>query len=174
MLFIIGLAGLPAHRRRPLSSNVRPHKTRPWRLKQMTRIVELRSARDGMTIVFSDFVPEDSSSLSESFLVTIKSHEIRAETRASSYRSVSLAEYFRDIAENWRGWNGRKHWATLEGELEFTATSDKTGHVRLGFSLRPPYTGFHWEVRGALELEAGQLDAIAEEVQQAWPTQSAA
>ena len=105
-----------------------------------------------MSLTLSNFVSEDKSFLSESFLVTVKNYEIQAETRASSYRAASLTEFFRDIAENWRGWQGEKRWTTLEGELEFTATADKTGHVRLGFSLRPTYTGFQWLLRGALEL----------------------
>ena len=94
--------------------------------------------------------------------------------RASSFMASSLSAYFNDIANSWRGWEGEKKWATLEGELEFTATADNIGHVKLGILLRPPYTGFQWELRSALELEAGQLDAIAEEVTFAWNSASAA
>ena len=119
-------------------------------------------------MTLSNFVSEDSSALSESFLVTIQSHELRVETRASSFMAPSLSEYFRDIAEHWRGWKGEKRWATLEEEFSLTATADNLGHVRLGYLLRSPYTGFHWGLNGALELEAGQLDALASEVQLVW------
>ena len=135
----------------------------------MNGTVEIRSARDGVILTLANFVSEDSSALSESFLVSVQNHELRAEARASSFMAASLGKYFRDIAEHWRGWKGEKSWATLEGEFGFSATADNTGHVRLSYFLRPPYTGFQWELRGALELEAGQLDAIAAGVELAWP-----
>jgi primase-polymerase (primpol)-like protein len=71
------------------------------------------------------------------------------------------------MASEWRGWAGEKTWATLEGEFELTATADSLGHIRLGFFLRPADTGFNWELRGALELDAGQLEAIAHEIKAA-------
>jgi hypothetical protein len=125
-------------------------------------------------LTLSDFVGDDNSALAESYLVTVQSHDLRAETRASSFMAPSLSAYFHDIATHWRGWKGEKKWGTLEGEFELSATADSTGHVRLAYSLRPPYTGFHWALNGALELEAGQLDRLAAEVQLAWPAQGAA
>lgn len=122
-----------------------------------------------MTITLSNFVAEDSSHLSESFAVAIQSYEVRAETRASSFMAPSLAAYFHDMADNWRGWEGEKRWSTLEGEFELSATADRVGHVRLAFFLRPANTGFHWELRGALELEAGQLVGISESIASVWP-----
>jgi hypothetical protein len=135
----------------------------------MNRTVELRSSRDGLTLTLSNFVGEDSSHISESFLVLVQGYEVRAEARASSFMAPSLSEYFQDIADNWRGWQGEKCWATLEGEVQFSATADSIGHVRLAFFLRPAHTGYHWALRGALELEAGQLDSVAESVRAAWP-----
>ena len=138
-------------------------------LQRMNKTIEIRSARDGVALTLSNFVWEDRSVLAESFLVSIKNYEVQAETRASSFMAPSLRDYFQDIATCWRGWEGEKRWATLEGELELTATADKTGHIRLAIFLRAPYTGYHWELRSALELEAGQLDSIASNVSAAWP-----
>jgi len=135
----------------------------------MNRIVQLRSARDGTTISLSNFVPENGSPTSESFLVSISNYELKAETRASSYMAPNLHQYFASMASEWQGWKGEKTWATLEGEFELKATVDSTGHVRLAYFLRPPYTDFHWELRGAIEIEVGQLEAIAAEFQAAWP-----
>jgi len=140
----------------------------------MNRTVEIRSARDGMKLSLSDLIEEGGSALSGSFLVTIQNYEVRAEARASSFMTTDLGDYFQEIAKNWRGWPGAKKWETLENELELSATADKTGHVRLEFFLRPAYTGYHWELRGALELEAGQLDSIAQEVSFFWSAPSAA
>jgi hypothetical protein len=119
-----------------------------------------------MTI--SNFVPEDESHISESFLVEVKGYGLRTEARASSYMAPDLDSFFASLAGDWKGWKGERTWATLEGEFQFTATTDSLGHVRLGYFLRPPQTGFNWELRGALELEAGQLEAIAKEAKSAW------
>ena len=36
------------------------------------------------------------------------------------------------------------------------------------FTLSQPYTGFEWQVSGALELEAGSLECLAIVVSDAW------
>lgn len=134
----------------------------------MSREVCIVSARDGMSLTLSNFVSEDASHISESFLVEVKAYGMRAESRASTYMANDLGAFFQSIAIEWKGWKGEKLWSTLENELELKATSDSLGHVRLEFVLRKPHTGFNWEVRAALELEAGQLDGIAQDVQLAW------
>lgn len=134
----------------------------------MTREVCLRSSRDGVTLTLSNFVPEDASHLSESFLVEVRCHGLRAEARASSYMASDLGEFFASMAKDWKGWRGERTWATLEDEFRLTASTDALGHVRLGFLLRPSDTDLSWELRGALELEAGQLEAIAQDVRSAW------
>jgi hypothetical protein len=133
----------------------------------MAREVVIRSSRDGVTLTLSNFVPENGSPTSESFLVEIKSYDVRSEARASTFMTPDLGEFFASMANEWRGWSGEKTWATLEGEFELAATADSLGHVRLGFFLRPANTGFNWELRGALEREAGQLLTIAHEVRSA-------
>jgi Family of unknown function (DUF6228) len=135
----------------------------------MDSTVEIRSARDGVTLRLSNFFGDNGSALSDSFLVSVVGYELHAATRASSCMGPNLADYFRDIAEHWRGWKGEKKWGTLEGEFELSATADSTGHVKLRFFLRAPETGYHWELSGAIELEAGQLDSIAADVRLAWP-----
>ena len=140
----------------------------------MIEAVEIRSARDGLKLTLSDLAEHNSPSPSDSFVVTIQSCEVRAEARASSFMAADLGDYFQNIAENWRGWSGEKKWATLENDFELAATADNLGHVRLEFFLRSPYTGYQWELRGALELEAGQLDSIASEVRLFWSAPGAA
>jgi len=94
----------------------------------MSREVCIVSARDGLSLTFSNFVSEDASHISESFLVEVKAYDMRAEARASTYMANDLGAFFQSIATEWKG----------------------------------------WEVRAALELEAGQLDGIAQDVQLAW------
>jgi len=134
----------------------------------MTREIAIRSSRDGVTLTLSNFAPEDPSHVSESFLVEVKAYDVRAEIRASTYMAPDLGQFFASLARDWRGWRGERKWGTLENEFELVATADTVGHVRLGYAIRPPFTDLHWELRGALELEAGGLEAIAAEVASVW------
>jgi hypothetical protein len=82
--------------------------------------------------------------------------------------TADLGEFFTSLAKDWKGWQGERTWATLEDEFQLTASSDSLGHVRLAYRIRPPHTGFNWELRGALELEAGQLESLALQAAEAW------
>jgi hypothetical protein len=134
----------------------------------MSRELCIRSARDGVTLTLSNFVCEGADSMSDSFLVEVKAYDLRAEARASTFMAADLGQFFTSLANDWRGWQGERTWATLEGEFELTATSDPLGHVRLAYFIRPPHTGFNWELRGVLELEAGQLESLSLDAQAAW------
>ena len=47
----------------------------------------------------------------------------------------ALAEFFRGMADSWRGWSGERSFASLEGDLDITAVH--TGrHVALSVRLR--------------------------------------
>lgn len=71
-----------------------------------------------------------------------------------------LDRFWRDLAENWRGWEGTRSWQALEGDLELSATSDRLGHVELEVRLEEG-APFRWRVHGTMSLDAGQLDRIA-------------
>ena len=75
-----------------------------------------------------------------------------------------LGEFWRELAEDWRGWRGVRSWGSLEGDLQLSATSDRLGHVPVEVRLREgaPY---RWQMNGILELEAGRLEHIAKEAQ---------
>jgi hypothetical protein len=134
----------------------------------MIKKVDICSARDGVVLTLSDFVYEDGSADSETFVVSVRGYQLGAEIKVSSVMAPNLADYFLDLSEHWRGWKGEKKWATLEGEFSLIATADSTGHTTLNYCMRSPYTGFHWELRGALELDVGQLESLAKNVQVVW------
>lgn len=75
------------------------------------------------------------------------------------------AAFFDDLASHWRGWKGEKSWASLEGQLSFRATCDSLGHIQLRVRLRDDFGRAEWTVEGTLELEAGQLEALARDAQ---------
>lgn len=76
---------------------------------------------------------------------------------------LGLGEFFASIADDWRGWTGEKTWASVEDELSLRATHDGLGHITIVAELRrtfdPPAR--EWLARGAIQLDAGALDAVA-------------
>ena len=106
----------------------------------MSREVCIVSVRDGLSLTLSNFVSEDASHISESFLVVVKADDIRHTTYELKlgllhYMANDLGAFFQSIATEGKGWKGGKLWSALESELE---------------------------------LEVGQLDGIAQDVQLAW------
>ena len=71
-----------------------------------------------------------------------------------------LSGYWADLAKSWRGWSGEKTWQSLEGDLAFSATSDRTGHVRLRVTLAYG-APWRWQTEVVLAVEAGQLEGLA-------------
>ena len=79
--------------------------------------------------------------------------------------TLVLANLFRDMAEQWRGWEGKLSWTPLETEFTLDASSDGLGHVELEVEFSD-YSGAEpWHFKGSLLTEAGQLDAIAKEAE---------
>jgi hypothetical protein len=74
-----------------------------------------------------------------------------------------LVQFFDDLAVDWRGWDGRRAWTSVEHDLSLAATHDGLGHVllwvTLGSVVAPPTDT--WLVRVPLQFEAGALDRVA-------------
>jgi len=86
----------------------------------------------------------------------------KASGEVSTYLHGPPTNFFADIAQSWRGWDGAKTWEDLEHRVGFKATSDKTGHITLRVTLRDAnYTG---RVELPLSFEAGALDALSRRV----------
>lgn len=93
--------------------------------------------------------------------VTVTGSELSAQARVAFLGGADgLDEYWADIAENWRGWQGEKTWRSLESDLGFAAVSDRAGHVTLKVTLEYG-TPWKWQTQVLLAIEAGQLDGIA-------------
>lgn len=86
-----------------------------------------------------------------------------AETNVYEHREW-LAEYFADLAANWRGWEGVKEYASLEGQLSLSATHDRLGTVTIKVALRQPWPP-DWSFSAELEFGAGShLERIAHDL----------
>jgi len=79
-----------------------------------------------------------------------------------------LAEFLQQLADDWRGWRGRRVWHALGRELTVEATPDVRGYVALEITVRRhrwSYANDVWSATIVLMLEAGeQIDALAREV----------
>jgi len=99
-----------------------------------------------------------------SFLAEARHDRLRASARIVSklFRGRStegLEEFFKGIAADWKGWDGKREWVSVERDLYLSATGDR-GRVDLRIHLHyaaPP----EWELDFTLPLEASQLDQLA-------------
>jgi|KBSMisStandDraft_5_1062788.scaffolds.fasta_scaffold568029_1 hypothetical protein len=94
------------------------------------------------------------------FLVSVETSELTASVESSTSVKGPPSILFKDIASNWRGWAGEKHWEDLDETVQLIATCDRTGHVQLTviFALYP-YPKDH--VRVSLSYEAGSLEQMS-------------
>jgi hypothetical protein len=119
-----------------------------------------------MSDVFQVISRDDQSSLRleahdrDYFLAELRGLNLHAQARVGTYLSGGLADLFGEMARQWRGWEGRKTWSSLEGELHLTAEADRTGHVTLVAELREGAPSV-WSVELVLVIEAGQLEQLA-------------
>jgi hypothetical protein len=120
----------------------------------------IKSAHDGTILEFFDRAVEN-------FKIRVCGSDFHGTALVYSFepRPTHLAGFFRDLAMHWRGWPGKKEWASLEGEFALTATCDSTGHTSLLLRLRSGPNPFDWCLSVVLLLEAGQLESIASQIE---------
>jgi hypothetical protein len=79
-----------------------------------------------------------------------------------------LAAFMQQLADDWRGWPGRRCWHALEREMTVEATHDARGYVTLEVTVRrhrDSYASDAWSATMVLTLEAGeQMTALARQV----------
>lgn len=121
---------------------------------------------DGRTrLVFSD--PDSVMTVPAQYLsATLEGPDLRASRQVyEGYDEgfTSLARYFKDLAADWRGWNGSRDYESIEGDLRLQATHD--GHVNLRVLLWEPTVPTGWRVEAELRLDAGEaLSAAADDI----------
>jgi hypothetical protein len=75
----------------------------------------------------------------------------------------SLPTLLYGLTADWQGWKGARTWSAYEGGLSLSFSHDRLGHILMETRLHDP--GLNWELRVDLGLEAGQLDAVARDVE---------
>ena len=119
----------------------------------------IKSAHDGTTLEFSDRTGDH-------YRVSLTGPNFHGDCSVYAYEpAADLSAFFRDMATNWRGWQGKKEWSSLEGELKLAGIIDSTGHISLSVRLRSGPYPFDWTISAVLLLEAGSLEKIAGQVE---------
>ena len=78
-----------------------------------------------------------------------------------------LADFFAELAANWRGWPGARRWESLEHDLAIEATHQHS-HVTLKVEIhcdRLDWDNSGWRVAGDVTIDPGeQLSSVARDV----------
>ena len=91
---------------------------------------------------------------------------LEASSRVSAHYASEfddLVTFFRQLAADWRGWDGERTYESLEYDLRLTATHD--GYVRLAVQLWQQAGRQGWSVAAVISLEPGEeMTRVAEDV----------
>src|SRR5262245_19683360 len=98
------------------------------------------------------------------YVAALIGHPLSAAVEVYDIQPHQWARLFRDLAENWRGWQGDKGHESLEGHLRLSCTADRLGHVTVRVYLRGDILGSDWRAEDSIYLEAGQLEGKAVKV----------
>ena len=100
---------------------------------------------------------------SESYRVGIESEGLEAALAIYAFNPFgpTLAQFFRELANSWRGWNGGKKWTSLEGELSLVCLHDGVGHISVDLMLRK--LG-EWTAETVIEITAGDIENVANNI----------
>ena len=126
--------------------------------------VSVRCVTSGATLTLS-VEPGDSFF----FFVALSHPTLSCVARAWSYRPESIPELFRFMAEHWRGWEGVRSAASLEGEVLLEARSSPAGAITVTLTLENRVSGLNeppaWRITYPLTIEPGSLDGLARSVE---------
>lgn len=95
--------------------------------------------------------------------------DLRAEARVYERHSgddLHLDEFFADLGQSWKGWEGARTWEALG--MSMSATHDGLGNVTLRVTLQRGY-GEQWSADASLRVGAGTLDDLSREARRLDP-----
>jgi hypothetical protein len=102
----------------------------------------------------------------DSYSIDLEASDFRASALIANLPHGTVPSgFFAKLACQWAGWTGKEEWRSAEGELEITATSDRTGHINLVFALVKPEQSANWSASAHLIIEAGRLEQLSWEAQ---------
>ena len=111
-------------------------------------------------------VRRDHTGRVEEAWVRLSRQGLQADTWVWAYEGAGLdglADYFVEMTDDWRGWDGERRWASVQGELQLTSRHEG-GHIAIDVVLDREII---WTVSTELSIEPGeQLTAAARELKE--------
>jgi hypothetical protein len=121
------------------------------------------TAENGRTLRLFDVVRENDGLVS-TFAATLSVPGGSVTTTVHEF-GTSLHRFFRELADDWSGFEDVKSFTSLEGELWIKARHDGVGTIYCEVHLRQPAPP-EWELSAELDFGAGaQVAAIADQVE---------
>lgn len=125
-------------------------------------LFRLSSVHGGRALEFRGMIPRGLEGYEgTTYVAALVGHPLSAAVEVYDIQPHRWTLFFRDLAENWKGWSGVKTHESLEGHLRVSCMTDRVGHVILRVHLRGDMQGSDWRAEDSIYLEAGQLDAVA-------------
>jgi hypothetical protein len=122
----------------------------------------IQSVHGGTRLEFRGVVPRGGEPYDD-FTVEVRLTGGNVEASESVYDHLPhrWADLFESMARDWRGWDGQRTLASLEGQLEISCGADRLGHVSVRVELSGDPLGSDWRAADTIYIEAGQLDELA-------------
>ena len=98
------------------------------------------------------------------WVASASGESVRATRRFYALEGTGLSEFFADLAAEWRGWDGDRRWAALEGDVSIAASHDGLGTISILVELRAEPAARaepEWRASLVLDVDAGGLDQLA-------------
>ena len=98
-------------------------------------------------------------------MASIEGDGPQASVRVWGYTDCDLlVDLFESVARDWRGWQGERAWASIEGEFRIGVSTNSTGKVTIAVQLSCDDGEDNWRLTIPVFSEAGQLEGIARQV----------
>jgi hypothetical protein len=110
------------------------------------------------------FVVRSDDELGDYWIAELQGEAVNAQRRFYALGHTGLSDYFGQLAASWRGWDGDKTWAALEGDVVLSASHDGRGTIALLVELRGVPSvrpDPDWCAALVLTIDAGALDRLA-------------
>lgn len=108
--------------------------------------------------VFEDFRRDESVEM-HGFIVKLAQDGMVAEI-AIDATYADPVDFFRALADQWRGWEGAIEWHSLEGDLTLSAETDRCGHLVIRVEIGPTFREYAWSACVFVRVDAGGLDRL--------------
>lgn len=125
-----------------------------------SKSVTIKSSRNPAELQISERSGVSLSDRLEHYFVNLKHKDFTVSTKVYAFQpnGETCQDYFDDLANNWKGWTGKKEWSSFEGEFTISSETDSLGHIEMKVALD---SFDNWNAQISINIDAGQLENIS-------------